>query len=79
MQVLNETLRAQEDPFDGLAMTKKMWGRVFQGIGTEIVVNPAGDRVFDFYVLAFDRETFQFVVKNYSACMNCSCDLKCEN
>lgn len=29
--VLNETLSAGGDPKDGIAMTKKMWNRTFQG------------------------------------------------
>jgi hypothetical protein len=51
-----------EDPFDGLAMTKKMWNKTFHGIGTEIVLSPKGDRVFDFYLLGFDVVTNEFSV-----------------
>ncbi|XP_055332598.1 atrial natriuretic peptide receptor 2-like isoform X2 [Paramacrobiotus metropolitanus] len=59
--VLNETLHEGKDPSDGLALTRKMWGRAFQGVGTEIVLNEIGDRIFDFYLLNFDPVTSEFV------------------
>lgn len=61
-------MRANESPSDGLAMAKKMWNRVFQGIGTEIVLNEIGDRVFDFFLLNFDPSTAEFVVSCLDRC-----------
>ena len=61
--ILNETLHAGGDPFDGLAMTRRMWGRTFEGVGTEIVVSEQGDRIFDFYLLNFNATAAKFVVK----------------
>ncbi|GAU92592.1 hypothetical protein RvY_04652-3 [Ramazzottius varieornatus] len=58
--VLNETLKAEQDPLDGLAMTRKMWGRVFPGLGAEVVISENGDRVFDFYLLGFDPHIAAF-------------------
>ncbi|OQV26130.1 Atrial natriuretic peptide receptor 1 [Hypsibius exemplaris] len=59
--VLNDTLLSGEDPFDGLAMTKKMWNKTFHGVGTDIVLSPKGDRIFDFNLLSFDTVTSEFL------------------
>ncbi|OQV26131.1 Atrial natriuretic peptide receptor 2 [Hypsibius exemplaris] len=66
--VLNETIRDGGDPSDGLALTRRMWGRVFHGVGTEIVISTQGDRIFDFYLLNFDAAASKFVpVLEYTA------------
>ena len=45
-------------------MSRKMWGRVFPGLGGEVVISEKGDRVFDFYLLGFDPETSAFAVSS---------------
>lgn len=70
-QVLNDTLESRISPYDGLAMTHRMWNKTFSSIGTNIAVSPKGDRIYDFYLLSFDQASAQFVVRSIrQKCIN---------
>ncbi|XP_076462188.1 atrial natriuretic peptide receptor 1-like [Babylonia areolata] len=55
--VLNETLAADEDPKDGLAITRKMWNRTFQGRTGHLVINENGDRSSDIAIVDLNPDT----------------------
>ncbi|XP_033760364.1 LOW QUALITY PROTEIN: atrial natriuretic peptide receptor 1-like [Pecten maximus] len=65
-QILNETLTDGGDIFDGFNLTRRIWGRTFQGIGGTIAIDNNGDRDTDFSLLDMDTSTGDFkVVGNY--------------
>ncbi|XP_021340544.1 atrial natriuretic peptide receptor 1-like [Mizuhopecten yessoensis] len=65
-QILNETLTDGGDILDGFNLTRRIWGRTFQGIGGTIAIDHNGDRDTDFSLLDMDTSTGDFkVVGNY--------------
>ncbi|XP_049885554.1 atrial natriuretic peptide receptor 1 isoform X3 [Pectinophora gossypiella] len=68
---LNDTLQQSEDPggqLDGAQLIKNMWGRTFQGITGEVVIDKNGDRVASYSLLDMNPLTSKFeVVATYVA------------
>ncbi|XP_069121985.1 atrial natriuretic peptide receptor 1-like [Argopecten irradians] len=65
-QILNETLTSGGSIRDGFNLTRRIWGRTFQGIGGTIAIDTNGDRDTDFSLLDMDTSTGEFeVVGNY--------------
>ncbi|XP_060064288.1 atrial natriuretic peptide receptor 1-like [Ylistrum balloti] len=65
-QILNETLSDGGNILDGFNLTRRLWGRTFQGIGGTIAIDSNGDRDTDFSLLDMDTTTGNFtVVGNY--------------
>ncbi|XP_072525797.1 atrial natriuretic peptide receptor 1 isoform X2 [Salminus brasiliensis] len=65
-QALNETLMENADPFDGVAVTRRMWNRTITGIQGDVTMDASGDRE-PAYMLAHTQGTdsqFQ-VIANY--------------
>ncbi|CAG5097745.1 Similar to Npr1: Atrial natriuretic peptide receptor 1 (Rattus norvegicus) [Cotesia congregata] len=54
---LNETLSEGGNILDGLAMTKRMWGRDFMGITGHVRIDEDGDRDADYSILDLDPIT----------------------
>ncbi|OWF54640.1 Atrial natriuretic peptide receptor 2 [Mizuhopecten yessoensis] len=61
-QILNETLTDGGDILDGFNLTRRIWGRTFQGIGGTIAIDHNGDRDTDFSLLDMDTSTGDFKV-----------------
>ncbi|KFB35740.1 AGAP008691-PA-like protein [Anopheles sinensis] len=63
---LNDTLNEGGDIRDGTAITKKMWGRDFEGITGHVRIDDNGDRDADYSILDLDPITGRFeVVAHY--------------
>uniref|UniRef100_A0A8W7PBU0 Receptor ligand binding region domain-containing protein n=1 Tax=Anopheles coluzzii TaxID=1518534 RepID=A0A8W7PBU0_ANOCL len=63
---LNDTLNEGGDIRDGTAITRKMWGRDFEGITGHVRIDDNGDRDADYSILDLDPITGRFeVVAHY--------------
>uniref|UniRef100_A0A182P368 Guanylate cyclase n=1 Tax=Anopheles epiroticus TaxID=199890 RepID=A0A182P368_9DIPT len=63
---LNDTLNEGGDIHDGTAITRKMWGRDFEGITGHVRIDDNGDRDADYSILDLDPITGRFeVVAHY--------------
>ncbi|XP_041355945.1 atrial natriuretic peptide receptor 1-like [Gigantopelta aegis] len=63
---LNETLAANGSVSDGIAITKRMWNRTFEGITGTVSIDENGDRNADYSLLDLNPDTGIFeVVANY--------------
>ncbi|KAK7474181.1 hypothetical protein BaRGS_00034589 [Batillaria attramentaria] len=63
---LNETLAANGSISDGVAITRRMWNRTFEGITGNVSIDANGDRNADYSLLDMNSETGVFeVVANY--------------
>lgn len=59
---LNETLSEGGNILDGLAMTKRMWGRDFMGITGHVRIDEDGDRDADYSILDLDPITGRHLI-----------------
>ncbi|XP_052131818.1 receptor-type guanylate cyclase gcy-28, partial [Frankliniella occidentalis] len=74
---LNETLTEGGDITDGVAVTRRMWNREFDGITGHVRIDDSGDRDADYSVLDLDPITGRFeevahysgLTKNYTPLM----------
>ncbi|XP_072020467.1 atrial natriuretic peptide receptor 1-like [Amphiura filiformis] len=64
---VNETLAENGDITDGLAMTKRMWNRTFQGIGGPVTINENGDRDADYSLWDMSNDDFEVVANFHGA------------
>ena len=63
---LNETLAANEDPFNGSIITKRMWGRTIKSPEGLMKVTPEGVKDQSFVLQQIDPLTSQWKVSlNY--------------
>ncbi|XP_071116502.1 atrial natriuretic peptide receptor 1-like [Haliotis cracherodii] len=63
---LNETLEANGSISDGVAITRRMWNRTFEGITGTVSIDDNGDRNADYSLLDLNPKTDRFeVVANY--------------
>ncbi|BFZ14046.1 hypothetical protein BsWGS_17085 [Bradybaena similaris] len=63
---LNETIEAGGNVSDGLAITRRMWNRTFEGITGTVSIDANGDRNADYSLLDLNPETDRFeVVADY--------------
>ncbi|XP_043090655.1 atrial natriuretic peptide receptor 1 isoform X2 [Puntigrus tetrazona] len=65
-QTLNETLAEKENPYDGLAMTRRMWNRTITGIQGDVTIDASGDRELNYMLKQFQGGNNQCqVIANY--------------
>ncbi|KAI4903341.1 hypothetical protein NFI96_034376, partial [Prochilodus magdalenae] len=63
---LNETLAEDADPFDGLAVTRRMWNRTITGIQGDVTMDASGDREPAYMLKHTQGSDSQFqVIANY--------------
>ncbi|XP_068082292.1 atrial natriuretic peptide receptor 1 [Anabrus simplex] len=63
---LNETLQSGGTERDGANITRRMWGRTFQGITGDVTIDDNGDRIADYALMDMDPQTERFqTVANY--------------
>ncbi|XP_010886835.2 atrial natriuretic peptide receptor 1 isoform X1 [Esox lucius] len=63
-QALNETLAEHGDPYDGLAITQKMWNRTIPGIQGDVTMDSCGDRESAYMMKHLQDGEFK-VIANY--------------
>ncbi|XP_067106425.1 atrial natriuretic peptide receptor 1 [Osmerus mordax] len=65
-QALDETLAEQGDPYDGRAVTHRMWNRTITGIQGDVTMDASGDRESAYMVKHIQGEDGEFkVIANY--------------
>ncbi|XP_061102891.1 atrial natriuretic peptide receptor 1 [Conger conger] len=65
-QALNETLSENADPYDGYAITQKMWNRTITGIQGDVTIDDNGDRESAYMMHHFQQSSGEFeVVASY--------------
>uniref|UniRef100_A0A8C1TM95 Guanylate cyclase n=1 Tax=Cyprinus carpio TaxID=7962 RepID=A0A8C1TM95_CYPCA len=65
-QTLNETLAKKENPYDGLAITRRMWNRTIKGIQGDVTIDASGDRELNYMMKQFQGGNNQCqVIANY--------------
>uniref|UniRef100_A0A8C1LED5 Guanylate cyclase n=1 Tax=Cyprinus carpio TaxID=7962 RepID=A0A8C1LED5_CYPCA len=65
-QTLNETLAKKENPYDGLAITRRMWNRTITGIQGDVTIDASGDRELNYMMKQFQGGNNQCqVIANY--------------
>ncbi|XP_054258597.1 atrial natriuretic peptide receptor 1-like [Macrosteles quadrilineatus] len=63
---LNETLEEGGSQRDGIAITRRMWNRTFEGITGDVNIDANGDRIADYSLLDMDPDNGEFkIVANY--------------
>ncbi|XP_052458767.1 atrial natriuretic peptide receptor 1 isoform X3 [Carassius gibelio] len=65
-QALNETLAENGNPYDGLAITRRMWNRTITGIQGDVTIDASGDRELNYMMKQIQGSNNQFqVIANY--------------
>ncbi|XP_035273170.1 atrial natriuretic peptide receptor 1 [Anguilla anguilla] len=65
-QALHETLSENGDPYDGYAITQKMWNRTITGIQGDVTIDDNGDRESAYMMHHFQKSNGEFeVIANY--------------
>ncbi|XP_073809370.1 atrial natriuretic peptide receptor 1 isoform X2 [Danio rerio] len=63
---LNETLAENGNPYDGLAVTRRMWNRTIKGIQGDVTIDASGDRELNYMMKQIRGSNNQCqVVANY--------------
>ncbi|KAG5848363.1 hypothetical protein ANANG_G00097690 [Anguilla anguilla] len=65
-QALHETLSENGDPYDGYAITQRMWNRTITGIQGDVTIDDNGDRESAYMMHHFQKSNGEFeVIANY--------------